>query len=68
MGGYKIRNDFYFNSQSLRVSLEAPFYWKSQTLVTWTVTQLTGKALDQIHVWKVFSVNMDYVCTTNAMY
>ena len=26
----------------------------SQTLVTWTVTQLTGKALDQIHVQKVF--------------
>ena len=41
---------------------------KNQTLVTWTVTQLTGKALDQIHGWKVFSVNMDYVCTTNAMY
>ena len=26
----------------------------SQTLVTWTVTQLTGKALDQFHVREVF--------------
>ena len=29
-------------------------FWKIQTLVTWTVTQLTGKALDLIYVLKVF--------------